>query len=100
MDLLSQSLLGVGSCNVLTSSVADSGACSSVRSVRLHSVIRQLGREIAVTELHSKKDPLKPEYIFLRFYLFMRDVGRGRRNRLMQSLMWDLIPGLQDHNLS
>ena len=43
---------------------------------------------------------------FLRFYLFMRDTERGRdtgrgRSRLpVGSLMWDLIPGPQDHDLS
>ena len=44
-------------------------------------------------------------FFFLRFYLFMRDTERGRdtgrgRSRLHAgSLMWDSIPGLQDHAL-
>ena len=42
-------------------------------------------------------------YFFLRFYLFRRDIQRGRdtdrgRSRLHAgSPMWDSIPGLQDH---
>ena len=46
-------------------------------------------------------------FFFLRFYLFMihterekgRDAGRGRSRLHAGSLMWDLIPGLQDHAL-
>ena len=29
-----------------------------------------------------------------------RDTGRGRSRLHAESLMWDLIPGLQDHALS
>ena len=29
-----------------------------------------------------------------------RDTGRGRSRLLVGSLMWNLIPGLQDHTLS
>ena len=45
--------------------------------------------------------------LFLRFfYFFMRDIERGRdigrgRSRLPAgNLMWNLIPGPQDHNLN
>ena len=45
---------------------------------------------------------------FLRFYLFVherhrergRNTGRGRSRLPVGSLMWDSIPGLQDHTLS
>ena len=30
-------------------------------------------------------------------YLFMRETGRGRSPLQARTLMWDLIPGLQDH---
>ena len=48
-------------------------------------------------------------FFLKRFYLFIherhrkrgRDTGRGRRNKLhARSLMWDSIPGIQDHTLS
>ena len=43
-----------------------------------------------------------------RFYLFIherhtergRDTSRGRNRLLEGSLMWDVIPGFQDHDLS
>ena len=50
-------------------------------------------------------------FLFLRFYLFMRDTkrererdrdrdtGRGRSRLHAGSPVWDLIPGLQDHAL-
>ena len=42
-------------------------------------------------------------FFFLRFYLFMRDrgrdTGRGRSRLHAGSLMWDSIPGLQNHAL-
>ena len=50
-----------------------------------------------------------PFFFFLRFfiYLFMtdthrdrnRDIGRGRSKLHAGNLMWDSIPGLQDHSL-
>ena len=47
-------------------------------------------------------------FSFLIFYLFIherhtergRDIGRGRSWLPVGSPMWDLIPGLQDHDLS
>ena len=47
-------------------------------------------------------------FFFLRFYLFIhererergRDTGRGRSRLPAGSLMWDLILGPQDHDLS
>ena len=42
--------------------------------------------------------------VFLRFCLFMRDtdtgrdIGRGRSRVLAGNLMWDLIPGPQNHD--
>ena len=49
---------------------------------------------------------LKAVNFFVRFYLFImrdtersRDTGRGRNRLHAWSLMWDLIPGLQDYAL-
>ena len=46
-------------------------------------------------------------FFILRFYLFIhertkrgRDIGRGRSRLPAGSLMWDLIPGPQQHDLS
>ena len=56
---------------------------------------------------YSKKDFVTPMFIFFKdfIYSFMRDmergrdIGRGRSRLLAGILMWDLIPGLQDHSL-
>ena len=59
--------------------------------------------------LQKKEELIKFIFIFLRFYFFMRnteregvrgrDTGRGRSSLHAGTLMWDLIPGLQDHAL-
>ena len=36
----------------------------------------------------------------LRFYLFVRDTGGGRSRLTAGTLMWDLIAGSRDHDLS
>ena len=45
---------------------------------------------------------LKKDYLFIYKWETERgrDTGRGRSRFLVGSLMWDLIPGLRDHNLS
>ena len=65
---------------------------------------RALGQRQALNHWATQGSPL---FSFLRCYLFIhkrhtersRDTGRGRSRFHAGSLMWDSIPGLQDHAL-
>ena len=66
------------------------------------------GQERCRNYLRPWYDLQCPFHFFLRFYLFIqerhreggRDIGRGISRLPTGSLMWDSIPGLQDHDLN